>query len=255
MSAIIKPRAVHTAYGQSIQVRYPYDLRGHKVYEIHTSPQEFTRLILPPDERLAAKLALDPAAWEVSYGKTGAEGSRQELIAVRPLQAPQRGRDMVLFQSGLTLYLQFVAAERPGMLSVAWEMPPRRTTPPEPPLEQRPPKFDASNAYAGYVLETDKTATLTPPWLPEAVVDDGRNTLIKFRSALQGTRMPVVTGVQQTGKPALVQSRLYVREEHGAWLYVQGLWPALHLKDAQGLRVTLVRQVPPSVMAEVSHVH
>jgi hypothetical protein len=127
ISAVVKPKAVHTAYGQSIQVRYPYDLRGHKVYEIHTSPQEFTRLILPPDERLAAKLALDPAAWEVSYGKTGTEGSRQELIAVRPVQAPQRGRDMLLFQSGLTLYLQFVASERPGMLSVAWDMPPRPT--------------------------------------------------------------------------------------------------------------------------------
>ena len=47
-TAVVKPRAVHTAYGQSIQVRYPYDGRGQKVYEITTSPGEFTRLILPP---------------------------------------------------------------------------------------------------------------------------------------------------------------------------------------------------------------
>ena len=56
--------------------------------------------------------------------------------------------------------------------------------------------------------------------------------------------MPVVSGVQQNGSLALVQSRWYVRPEHGAWLYVQGLWPALQLKDAQGLRVRVVRQAP-----------
>jgi type IV secretory pathway VirB9-like protein len=247
---------VHTAYGQSIQVRYPYDLRGQKVYEIHTSPLEFTRLLLPEGEQMAAKLALDPALWEVSYGKTGAEGSRQELIAVRPVQAPQKGRDMLLFQSGLTLYLQFIATERPGMLSVAWDMPARQMTPPPLPLDQQPPKFDNARAYAGYRLEVDEKAALTPPWLPTAVVDDGKNTLIRLPGTLEGTRMPVVTGIQQTGKPALVQSRLYVRPEHGAWLYVQGLWPKLMLRDGAGLTVALVRQPPQTHLAQgAAHAH
>ena len=54
----------------------------------------------------------------------------------------------------------------------------------------------------------------------------------------------MVQGLQQTGKPALVQSRLYVRPEHGTWLYVQGLWPALQLQDGAGVRVEAVRQAP-----------
>ena len=67
-------------------------------------------------------------------------------------------------------------------------------------------------------------------------MDDGKNTLLRFRGTLEGIRLPVISGVQQNGSLALVQSRWYVRPEHGAWLYVQGLWPALQLQDAQGLR-------------------
>jgi hypothetical protein len=235
-------------------VRYPYDTRNLKVYEIQTSPQEFTRLLLPIEERLAARLTLDPNAWEVVYGKSGAEGSRQELIAVRPLQAPQKGRDMLVFQSGGTpIYLQFIAAERPGMLSVAWDIPVPEVVankPPEIPLDQRPPIFRAQLAYAAYGLSAGGKATLTPPWHPSKVVDDGQNTLIHLPTNLAGQRMPVVTGIQQNGKPALVQSRLYVRKDRpqdGAWLYVQGLWPALELTDSAGLKVKIVRQVPPPV--------
>jgi hypothetical protein len=32
------------------------------------------------------------------------------------------------------------------------------------------------------------------------------------------------------------------RPEQGAWLLVQGLWPALDLKDNAGLQVRIVRQ-------------
>ena len=52
------------------------------------------------------------------------------------------------------------------------------------------------------------------------------------------------------GSLALVHSRWYVRREHGAWLFVQGVHPALHLQDAQGLRVRVVRQVPSATVAE-----
>jgi len=253
-TAVVKPKAIHTAYGQSIQVRYPYDGKGQKVYEIYVSPGEFTRLLLPVEERLAAKLALDPQAWEVSYGKAGAEGARQELIAVRPLQAPQKGRDMILLQSGLTIYLQFLAQERPGMLSVVWEMPEPATAPvPELPLDQRPPTFNSDAAYSGYVVKLEGKSGFEPPWYPKAVVDDGRNTLINLGTAMDGQRMPSVVGIQQNGKPALVASRLYIhpeRQQDSAWFYVQGLHPALALKDAAGMSVLITRQVPVSVQEQ-----
>ena len=138
------------------------------------------------------------------------------------------------------------------MLSVTWDVPARvpTTMPVRLPLDQHPPKFDSQQVYAGYTLDTDSNPTRVPPWLPEIVLDDGTNTLLRFRGTLEGIRMPVVSGVQQNGSLALVQSRWYVRPEHGAWLYVQGLHPALELTDAQGLRVRVVRQGAPATIAE-----
>ena len=250
--AVMQPTAQHTAHGTSAQTTYPFDRQKARIYEVHTSPDEATYLLLPQDERLAAKVLLNPEAWEVTYGTSGAEGARREVVALRPVQAPQTARALLVLQSGLTIHLKLLARQRPGMLSVTWDIPALTTVPLQArlPLDQQPPPFNAQQVYAGYTLDTDSNPTRVPPWLPEIVLDDGKNTLLRFRGTLDGIRMPVVSGVQQNGSLALVQSRWYVRPAHGAWLYVQGLHPALELKDAQGLRVRVVRQGPPATVAE-----
>jgi hypothetical protein len=234
-------------------VRYPLDLASQKIYEVQTSPIEASYLLLPEGERLASRVLLNPEQWEVTYGKNGAEGSRREVVALRPTTAPLTARGLLVLQSGLTIHLKLLAQERPGMLSVTWDLPAQPPAPPELPIDQRPPRFDNAQAYAGYTMALEGKAPLPPPWFPEGVLDDGKNTLIKFPGTLDGIRPPVVSGIQQTGKPALVQSRLYVRPNHGAWMYVQGLWPALQLKDAAGMRVKVVRQSPQST--EVRHAY
>jgi type IV secretory pathway VirB9-like protein len=250
--AVMQPTAQHTAQGTSAQTTYPFDRQKARIYEVHTSPDEATYLLLPQDERLAAKVLLNPEAWEVTYGTSGAEGARREVVALRPVQAPQTARALLVLQSGLTIHIKLLAMQRPGMLSVTWDVPALVPTTMHVrlPLDQQPPKFDSQQVYAGYTLDTDSNPTRVPPWLPEIVLDDGKNTLLRFRGTLDGIRMPVVSGVQQNGSLALVHSRWYVRPEHGAWLYVQGLWPALELRDAQGLRVRVVRQGPPATVAE-----
>jgi type IV secretory pathway VirB9-like protein len=240
--ALVRATASQTNQGQSAQVRYPYDAQSAKVFQIVTSPQEVTYLLLPPGERLAIKMLLNPEQWEVSYGKNGAEGSRSEVIAVRPTAAPQSARTLLALQSGATLHLALVAQDRLGMLSVTWDVP-TPTAAPVPTPDKIPPQFIAAQAYEGYSLQIEGKGI--PPWMPEGVLDDGRNTLIKLPGLLEGIRPPVVNGIQQNGKPALVASRLYIRPGHGAWLYVQGLHPALDLVDAAEMRVRIVRQ-PPS---------
>lgn len=254
VTAVVKPSAVHTLYGQSILVRYPLELGGLKIYPIETSPNEFTRLLLPAGERRAVNLRLDKEQWEVVYEKMP-EDSLHEIISIRPVKAPLQGRDMLMLTSGYPIYLQFVAHEKPGMLSVTWTLPEVPKEPELPPLDQRPPKFHSARAYSGYSIMLEGKAQLTPPWMPKAVVDDGVNTLVMFGASLEGQRMPAVTGLQQNGTPAIVASRLYVhpqKQAESAWvLYVQGLHPALLLKDAAGISVKIVRQVPSQ---EVNHV-
>lgn len=252
--AVVKPASIHTAYGQSILVRYPLESGPPQVFEVVTSPREFTHLVLPPGEQLAAPLRLDPVGWEILYGKTAQEGARQEMINVRPTLEPQKGRDMLLFKSGAKLYLKFQAQDRPGMLSVTWDVAPPKA--PEPvPIEQRAPKFNAAMAYTDYKITLDK-GKYPPPWMPKAVSDDGKNTLIHLPSTLEGQKMPAVMGVGQNGALEIVASRLYVRPGHpeeGAVFYVQGLRPAIRLKDSAGLTVLIVRSVPASVK-EVKYV-
>jgi type IV secretory pathway VirB9-like protein len=104
--------------------------------------------------------------------------------------------------------------------------------------------------HLAYRLEDDPKGG-TPPWLPRTVFDDGRHTFVQL-PPLQGQRLPAVFAKAQTGATVLTQSRLYTqaaKPEAGAWLIVQGLHPALELKDATGLRVTLVRQ-PTTTLAQ-----
>jgi type IV secretory pathway VirB9-like protein len=240
--ALVRPAPVNTALGQSAQVRYEVDLKYNRVYEVPLSPVEFTMLSFPEGERLASDLMVDKERWEVLPGKYGQEETRREVFAIRPLYAPMTGRGVVMLRSGGQILLKLVAQERPGAISVTWDLPAAAIPPPKPTPDQIPPHFDTAVAYEGYTMQVE--GKYQPAWMPQGVLDDGKNTLIKFPGLLEGIRVPVVSGIQPDGKPALVQSRLYVRPEHGAWMYIQGLWPALQLKDAAGTGVKLVRQPP-----------
>ena len=208
-------------------------------------------------ERQATQFLINPDQWEILYGKSGEEGARQEVLTVRPIQhegkpLPSPARVMVVYQSGLEMPLLLRAQDRPGMVSVEWFIPQEEKPPPPVPLDQQPPMFNGGQVYAGYTVTLESKTKYPPPWLPDAVMDDGVNTLIKFRTNFEGVSLPIVSGIKQNNQPALVQTRLYVRArtdsgigpDHGAWLWVQGLWPALRLKDSAGIMVKAVRNVP-----------
>jgi type IV secretory pathway VirB9-like protein len=240
--ALVRPTPFNTALGQSAVVRFEVDPKYNRVYEIVTSPLETTLLAFPEGERLASDLLVNEQLWEVKAGRAGVEDAQREVLAIRPLYAPMIGRGVVLLRSGAQILLKLVAQEQPGALSVTFDLPATAIAPPKPTPDQVPPRFDTANAYEGYTLQVEGKAR--PAWMPEGILDDGHNTLIKFPGLLEGMRVPVVNGIRQDGKPALVQSLLYIRPEHGAWMYIQGLWPALELKDAAQVGVKIVRQPP-----------
>ena len=148
--------------------------------------------------------------------------------------------------TGLIIFCKLLAFEKGAMLSVTWDLPqmaPASLS--ETPIAQRPPKIDVGRLHTGYAIKPQ--GKLTPPWVPVSVFDDGTRTYVKFREALTYTRAPGVFGLTPQGTTTLVQSHMYVipeQPERGAWLLVQGLWPALELKDSAGMVVTVVRQAP-----------
>ena len=82
--AVLRATPWNTRQGNNGGVRFPFDAKAQPIYEIVTSPHEFTYLALLDGERQATQLMLNPAHWEVYYGKSGEEGSRQEMLTVRP---------------------------------------------------------------------------------------------------------------------------------------------------------------------------
>ena len=76
--------------GRSGHVRWPFESRQGQVYEVVTSPREFTYLAFLEGERQAGKLMLEPYYWEVVDGKSGEEGSYQEVVMVRPIVRPEQ---------------------------------------------------------------------------------------------------------------------------------------------------------------------
>ena len=228
-------------------VRYAYT--PGSIYEVQTTPQSPTYLLLPPGERLAAPPAVNPEAWAVGLVQMGQETARQEAVVIRPLQTGQETITGLLFQSGLMIFCKLRALPSTSMVQVTWTVPPRPrpllATTPETPGSLHPPKIDVGRLYTAYrIAPQGKRA---PAWLPVSTFDDGTRTYIKFREALTYTRAPGVFGKTPQGTTELVQSHMYVvpdQPERGAWLLVQGLWPALELKDSAGMVVTVVRQAP-----------
>jgi type IV secretory pathway VirB9-like protein len=247
-SAVLKPTIANTELGTSGRIRYPYDPGADKIYKITTSPFEATWLTLPAGLKLAADLLLDTETWEVSYAKAGEDGQRQHLVAIRPLYTGLKSRGMLYFQNGAAIQLDLESQERPGMLRVSWVVPEPSTPPPLPPNEI-PPVFDNRATFANYRLKVDGKG-VRPAWMPLAVVDDGHSTLISLPLGMDALRVPIVSGIQQNGAPALVSSRLHYRPAHGYWLWAQGIWPALELRDASGIIVRAERQVPPPATQE-----
>lgn len=253
-SALIRPMQRHLGNGQSATVTYDY--QPGAIYLVEVAPYAGTHLLLPPGERLRIPPVLNKEMFVVGTDDTPEEDTVNDILAVRAKQAPQRPVNVpLIFRSGLVITVRLVTIEGDPMTLVQWRVPERAPTALDLPIDARPPKFDDGRAYLGYTLAVEGHDKLTPPWMPVAIADDGSNTLIKFARPLDWTRAPVVVGLAQNGKPSITPNRYFTRPaapEEGAWLFVQGLWPALQLKDSAGLTVKIVR-TPPAAAAGEQH--
>lgn len=249
IGALVRATLRHSAGSNSAQFEYTLDAhqRHKKIYEVICAVKSPCSLFLPRGEVLAAPLLLntsesDAESWDMGEAAViGTREDRRQVLVLRPRSAPQTVFNTLLFASGLTIRIKLLAVEDGGMLGVSWTRPAAET--PEVPVHERPPKLHVDRLFANYSVEVKGKEA--PPWMPSAVLDDGSKTLIKFPEPLTYTAGPVVFGLTQRGGTQLVQSHMFVpprpQPGAGAWLVVQGLHPALVLKDSAGMAVRLVR--------------
>lgn len=106
-----------------------------KLHVIYVSPASATKIALPPGEALAAKLALDPEAWDVGHATVGEEPYTQDIIFLRPLGEKGEVDVAILTKSGHSFDVHLVSGKI-GMFAVTFEVPPLVRIEPESPLQR-----------------------------------------------------------------------------------------------------------------------
>jgi type IV secretion system protein VirB9 len=240
----VRPSRQGYAQGHSAMQRYPY--RPGALYEIYSSPQHPTTIILPPGERLAAAPTLNPDVWVVAVVEMGTDEQRQEAVIVRPVAPQLEATTPLLTQSGKTFFCRLRSFVNTLMVAVTWEMPlhltriPGRATASET-VPIGPPTVDVSRLHTAYTMQSQGGP---PPWMPLSVYDDGRRTFIRFKELLSFTAAPAVFARHADGTPGPVDFAPYQAPdapEKGMYYIVHGLWPRLDLRGEDGQRVRITR--------------
>lgn len=153
------------------------------IYELQTSPDFVSTLLLEPGEVLIDIAAADTARWSVSNTLSG----DRALLIVKP-SAPKLKTNIVLVTDRRAYLIEAVsAAGEVYTAQAAWTYPSPPTPPPVPepdPKPEPPPR----QIHEDYVLKAPRKGP--PPWMPEKVWDDGRRTYVQFPEDIVASDMP-----------------------------------------------------------------
>jgi type IV secretion system protein VirB9 len=230
------------ANGHSSLQRYPY--RPGTLYEIYSSPNHPTTILLPPGERLAAAPTLNPDAWAVGGAEMGSDSTRQEAVIVRPVAPGLEATTPLLTQSGRVFFCRLRSFQTTSMVAVTWDVPQGIGLPGEARTSGAllaSPVVDVTRLHTAYTVEP---VAGNPPWLPLAVYDDGSKTVMHFKESLRYTNAPAVFVRNADGSAGVVEFTPYDvpdAPEKGAYYLVQGLWPQLELRGSDGQVVRITR--------------
>lgn len=150
------------------------------IYELQTSPDFVSTLLLEPGEVLIDIAAADTARWSVSNTLSG----DRALLIVKP-SAPKLKTNIVLVTDRRAYLIEAVsAAGEVYTAQAAWTYPAPPAPPPVPEPEPEPPR----PLHEDYVLKAPRKGP--PPWMPEKVWDDGRRTWVQFPEDIAASDMP-----------------------------------------------------------------
>jgi type IV secretion system protein TrbG len=247
-------------FGGRAEQRFIY--QPGKVYVITSAPQHPTTIHLPPGERLAAGPVVnactegdggqgDGGCWVVGAAEMGDGPLRHEVVILRPSRAGLESTMPLLTMSGRAYYCRLRSQEAIGLVSVTWELPvvvsvPTEASPAAPPARSAArtapaPVISLDRLFTNYVISV--ASAQRPPWVPVGAFDTGTVTVIRFKDHLHYTAAPAVFGVYADRTPALVEFTPYESPDGSLAYVVQGLYPELRLKGADGMEVKIVRGI------------
>lgn len=174
------------------------------LYELNTSPDFVSAILLEPGETLVQAAAGDTSRW--SLIETGAEGSVEErtIVLVRPSAGALR-TNIVLVTDRRTYLIE--AVSRAGEIyaaEIAWCYA-------APASAETAPVQSLSSDYRIRVVRG-----VRPAWMPVGVSDNGRRTVIEFPAAIDATSMPPLFVVTAEGDALVnyrVEGRRYVVDQ------------------------------------------
>lgn len=150
------------------------------IYELQTSPDFVSTLLLEPGEVLIDIAAADTARWSVS----NTVSASQTILIVKPSAARLKTNIVLVTDRRAYLIEAVSAAGDVYTAQAAWTYP----APPEPPLPEPKAKPEPRPIHEDYVLKAPRKGP--PAWMPEKVWDDGLKTYVQFPDDIAASEMP-----------------------------------------------------------------
>ena len=198
-AALIQPS--RAAFINAMQV-WPYTEGA--LYQVYTSPERVTDIVLEKGEELISVSAGDTVRWVIGDTTSGEGADRQEHILVKPIEAGLH-TNLVINTSRRTYHLELVSTPKTWMASVSWRYPLdelmalRATN--EAAEEAQPVAggIDVSRLRFRYAISGDH-----PSWRHVRAFDDGRRVYIEFPSGIGEGEMPPLFVLGPKGQSELV---------------------------------------------------
>lgn len=151
------------------------------IYELQTSPDFVTALLLEPGEALIDIAAADTVRWSVS----NTVSANRTILIVKPSAARLRTNIVLVTDRRAYLIEAVSVAGDVYTAQAAWTYP----APPPPPPEPEPaPEPEARPIHEDYVLQAPRRGP--PAWMPTRVWDDGLKTYVQFPDGIAASEMP-----------------------------------------------------------------
>ncbi len=203
------------------------------IYELQTSPDYVSALLLEPGEALIDIAAADTARWSVSNTLSG----NRTVLIVKPAAARLKTNIVLVTDRRVYLIEAVSAAGEVYTAQAAWTYP----VPPAPPPAPQPapkPEPPPRPVHEDYVLKAPRRGP--PAWMPEKVWDDGRRTWVQFPEGIAAADMPPLF-IRTPEGLELVNYRVQGRRYEIDRIFAEA---ELRLGRIRPVVVTLQRQAP-----------